>query len=100
MSPTRKEEHVENDVTHRYENEGFSVSHRDPDASAYDSRRRQQIVVEGLKRLHDSLRGPEDLLDRANYSRPFPPTAPRDSGRYVTGAEGRHEDPFGPARIG
>jgi hypothetical protein len=30
------------------------------------------IMVE-LARLHLSLRGPENLLDRGNYSRPIPP---------------------------
>ena len=35
---------------------------------------RQKKQLENLGRLHRSLRGPEDVLDEANYSRPFPPT--------------------------
>jgi hypothetical protein len=35
--------------------------------------RRQKELLEDLERLHHSLHGPEDLLDRGNYSRPFPP---------------------------
>jgi hypothetical protein len=40
----------------------------DPDS------RQKKIMVE-LRRLHHSLRGPEVLLDRGNYSRPIPPAA-------------------------
>jgi hypothetical protein len=35
--------------------------------------RRQKHLLDDLNRLVDSLRGPEELLDRGNYSRPFPP---------------------------
>lgn len=35
--------------------------------------RSQKKLVGELARLHHSLRGPEGLLDRGNYSRPFPP---------------------------
>lgn len=34
---------------------------------------RQQKLLANLRRLHHSLRGPEDVLDEDNYSRPFPP---------------------------
>jgi hypothetical protein len=34
---------------------------------------RQQELLADLLRLHQSLRGPEQLLDRGSYSRPFPP---------------------------
>jgi hypothetical protein len=33
----------------------------------------QQKLLANLRRLHHSLRGPEDVLDEDNYSRPFPP---------------------------
>jgi hypothetical protein len=33
----------------------------------------QKTILTNLARLHHSLRGPEGLLDRGNYSRPFPP---------------------------
>lgn len=35
--------------------------------------KRQKQLLEDLVRLHHSLHGPEGLLDRGNYSRPFPP---------------------------
>ena len=38
---------------------------------------RQRRALEHLNRLFLSLRGPEVLLDRVNYSRPFPPRPPR-----------------------
>ncbi len=34
---------------------------------------RQKKRLEDLRRLHHTLRGPEDVLDHGNYSRPFPP---------------------------
>jgi hypothetical protein len=40
--------------------------------------RRQREIIEELSRLHHSLRGPEDLLDRRSYSRPVPPAPPHD----------------------
>jgi hypothetical protein len=39
--------------------------------------RRQKELLEDLVRLQQSLRGPEDLLDRRGYSRPFPPRPSR-----------------------
>lgn len=33
----------------------------------------QQQLIENLARLYQSLLGPNDLLDREGYSRPFPP---------------------------
>lgn len=33
----------------------------------------QKKALANLARLHRSLRGPEGLLDKGNYSRPFPP---------------------------
>lgn len=33
----------------------------------------EKKVLANLNRLHQSLRGPEGLLDKGNYSRPFPP---------------------------
>ena len=32
----------------------------------------QKKILADLTRLHRSLRGPEGLLDKGNYSRPFP----------------------------
>ena len=34
---------------------------------------RQNKLLANLRRLFHSLRGPEDVLDEDNYSRPFPP---------------------------
>lgn len=34
---------------------------------------RQRRLIANLDRLRRSLLGPEDLLDRTSYSRPFPP---------------------------
>jgi hypothetical protein len=34
---------------------------------------RQNKLLDNLRRLFHSLRGPEDVLDEDNYSRPFPP---------------------------
>jgi len=34
---------------------------------------RQNKLLTNLRRLYHSLRGPEDVLDEDNYSRPFPP---------------------------
>jgi hypothetical protein len=34
----------------------------------------EQKIIADLNRLHHSLRGPENLLDKGNYSRPYPPT--------------------------
>ena len=34
----------------------------------------QKKILANLARLHHSLRGPENLLDKGNYSRPFPQT--------------------------
>lgn len=39
--------------------------------------RRQRELLDDLVRLQHSLRGPEDLLDRRGYSRPFPPRPSR-----------------------
>lgn len=39
--------------------------------------KRQKELLENLSRLQHSLRGPEELLDRRAYSRPFPPRPPR-----------------------
>jgi hypothetical protein len=107
MTPTRKEEQLDNEVSHRYEQvthrfekEGSLIIQREMDPSVLDNKRRQQVLVEGLRRLQDSLRGPEDLLDRANYSRPFPPAPPRHDGRYAGEAERHIEDPFAPPQIG
>ena len=36
----------------------------------------QQQLIESLARLYQSLLGPNDLLDREGYSRPFPPPTP------------------------
>lgn len=33
---------------------------------------RQNTLLDNLRRLFHSLRGPEDVLDDDNYSRPFP----------------------------
>jgi len=33
----------------------------------------QRLILEDLTRLQHSLRGPEDMLDKRSYSRPFPP---------------------------
>jgi hypothetical protein len=35
--------------------------------------KRQRKLIANLDRLRRSLLGPEDLLDRTSYSRPFPP---------------------------
>ena len=35
--------------------------------------RKQKKLLRDLNLLLESLRGPEDSLDRGNYSRPFPP---------------------------
>jgi hypothetical protein len=34
---------------------------------------RQQALLADLLRLHKSQHGPEQMLDRGSYSRPFPP---------------------------
>ena len=39
--------------------------------------KRQKELLENLSRLQHSLRGPEELLDRRSYSRPFPPLPSR-----------------------
>ena len=41
--------------------------------------RHQRKIIENLSRLQRSLRGPENLLDRGGYSRPFPPAPPHQS---------------------
>jgi hypothetical protein len=42
----------------------------------------QRRIFENLNRLYISLRGPETLLDRVNYSRPFPPKPPKREPSY------------------
>jgi hypothetical protein len=49
---------------------------------------RQQVLLENLDNLLHSLRGPEHLLDRTNYSRPFPPKPPGQGGGYGVGGAG------------
>lgn len=41
---------------------------------------RQRRLIANLDRLRRSLLGPEDLLDRTSYSRPFPPHNHRPKG--------------------
>ena len=36
---------------------------------------RQKRILDDLTRLQHSLRGPEEVLDKHGYSRPFPPKA-------------------------
>jgi len=36
----------------------------------------EKKILANLNRLHQSLRAPEALLDKGNYSRPFPPPPP------------------------
>ena len=44
--------------------------------------KQQQDLIADLDRLYRSLRGPERILDRSSYSRPFPskPSKPRVPG--------------------
>jgi hypothetical protein len=58
------------------------VENRDPAAQAIEQEFAQFLgfpdvdqkkILTELARLHRSLRGPEGLLDKGNYSRPFPP---------------------------
>jgi hypothetical protein len=40
-------------------------------------KKKQKSPAKQLSRLHHSLRGPEDRLDKGEYSRPFPPSLRR-----------------------
>jgi hypothetical protein len=60
--------------------------------------RRQREILEDLNRLQNSLRGPEDLLDRSSYSRPIPPK--RVSYGRGNSPERGPETPFGRAVSG
>lgn len=51
--------------------------------------RRQKEIIASLSRLQQTLRGPEDLLDKRSYSRPLPPAPPQHSkGKGVVLASG------------
>jgi hypothetical protein len=47
--------------------------------------KRQKELLENLSRLQHSLRGPEELLDRRSYSRPFPPLPSRQHKEKTAG---------------
>lgn len=67
------ENEAEMAIPGRQQSSPAPVFHRefiDPRAKATSN---QAQIVADLERLYYSLRGPEGMLDKANYSRPFPP---------------------------
>ncbi len=57
--------------------EGIESAEKDIDRTlsglASEPDPQQKLLLEDLNRLLESLRGPEDALDKGSYNRPFPP---------------------------
>ncbi len=98
MSIFHKDEQIETEILKGVERveRGETVIQREIQDLPGQPTNRQRTLLEDLVRLHRSLRGPENVLDRGNYSRPFPP-APvvhKNGNPYVEGTR-TSEGPFG-----
>jgi hypothetical protein len=90
----RKDDQPETEVLILQEAGGSKIA-SETDASADGLTGSQRKLIEDLTRLQNSLRGPEILIDRTNYSRPFPPSPSRQDGKRYPDGEQSQEGPFG-----